>query len=276
MHSSFDAAAAEFDDRIKKKDIDPDSFFSAEPIFQQIIDQRLYVDRMNAVLRSVFDRATRTNALLTAGTFMTLHSSEYSTWVIMEHKRKSQFLYMTPVHSFQSPISGSGYAIDRYSLIGETLTNQISSNTKVELAQREQVKTNSVFKKSAVGEIVDTIVEDLEVRSLSLRVSSKPLSDFQINFDRENLSVFGITPVNPMLSNLTTIFDLLADVADAPSADYLEPFINHEQHFIRWHAMKSIYAIDKEAGLKLIDRARDDPHDHVRAAALETLSRVSA
>lgn len=272
--TSFDEAIAEFDDHIRDKEIEPESFFSLEPLFQQVVDHRFYVDRMNAVLRSVLDRATRTNALLTAGTFMSLHSSEYSTWIVMEHRRKSQFLYMTPVHSFQSPISGPGYAVDRYRMVGDNLGNRIGGDTTIELVSRERVGMQAVSKKSAVGEVIDVITEQAESRSFSLRVSSTPLGPFQINFDRGTRRVFGLTPVNPMLSNLTTIFDFLADVSSPSSIDYLEPFSQHEQHFIRWHAMKAVHAIDETAGLRLIESACSDPHQHVRAAAVATLSRI--
>lgn len=272
--TNFDESIEEFDHHIRRNKNDCEAFFVLDSVFQEIINRRLYIHKMNAVLRSVLDRATRTNALLTAGTFMSLHSSVHSTWIVMEHRRRSQFLYMTPVHSFQSPISGPGYAVERYRVIGDSLGDRIGGDTMIELVHRERIKTREVLKKSALGEVIDVLTEESEGRSFSLRVSSTPLGPFQINFDRVTRRVFGLTPVNPMLSNLTTIFDLLADASSTSSIDYLEPFAQHDQHFVRWHAMRAVYAIDETAGLKLIERACSDPHQHVRAAAIATLSRM--
>jgi hypothetical protein len=274
MFKTFGEAAAEFDALAGTRPADPESFFAVEPIFREVLDGRLYVQQMNQILRSVLDRATRTNALLTAGTFVSLHSSEQSTWIVMEHRRKSQFLYMTPVHSIQSPISGVGYTVDYYKTDGETSFETVPKKTRIKYDRQERVEPMAIAKKAGNGEILDILSIAGDERCFSLRTSSMPVSDFQINFDRETLSLFGLTPVNPMLSNLTTIFDLLADVASPDSIDCLRRFAAHDQHFIRWRAVRSVFAIDQDVGRELIEEARSDPHEQVRDAAERTLLHI--
>lgn len=274
MFRNFDDAVAAFDALVGTRPKNSDDFFEAETIFRAVINGNLHVQRMNDILRSVLDRTTRTNALLTAGTFMSLHSSEQSTWIVMEHRRRSQFLYMTPVHSLQTPISGPGYAIDYYNMVGATSMDEIPKETTIEHSRHERVGPKAIARKAGDGEVLDLLPIQGEERSFSLRASSMPISDFQVNFDRQTKRLFGLTPVNPMLSNLTTIFDLLADVGSAESIEYLDPFAQHDQHFIRWHAIKSVFAIDRDRGRDLIETALDDPHKQVREAAEKTLLHI--
>lgn len=276
MVTSFNDLIAEFDARVGTRPADPETFFAVEPIFRMVLDERLYIDRMNAVLRSVLDRTKRTNALLTAGTFMSLHSSDQSTWIVMEHRRRSQFLYMTPVHALLSPVAGPGYAVDHYRLTSDVPFAQVGNDAKIEHVRKDWLAPLTIAKKAGNGEILDVLVDPSGSRSFSLRASSAPLAPFQINFDRTTQSIFGLTPVNPMLSNLTTIFDLLADVSSPTSIDCLKPFAQHEDHFVRWRAIRSIYTIDGPIGRRLIEEARSDPHEQVRAAAATTLSRLPA
>jgi hypothetical protein len=274
MFKTFGEAAAEFDALVGTRPADPEKFFAVEPIFREVLDGGLYIQQMNQILRSVLDRATRTNALLTAGTFVSLHSSEQSTWIVMEHRRKSQFLYMTPVHSVQSPISGIGYTVDYYKTDGDTSFETVPKKTRIVHDRTEWVEPMAIAKKAGNGEVFDILADPGDERCFSLRASSMPVNDFQINFDRETLSLFGVTPVNPMLSNLTTIFDLLADVASPDSIDCLRPFAAHDQHFIRWRAVRSVFAIDQDVGREMIEKARSDPHQQVRDAAEQTLLRI--
>lgn len=272
---TFDEAVAEFDAQVGKDVGDPATFFSAETIFRKILDDRLYLDRLNSILRSVLDRTTRTNAYLTSGTFVSLCSSEASTWIVMEHRRKSHFLYMTPVNALQAPISGLGYAIDRYRLVGQQFADEVSKEAEIEFVQNEWIDRNSIMCKSGNGEIVDVLDTDPTIKTFSLRTSSRALNPFQVNFDRTTRKTFGLTPVDPMSSNLTTIFDLLADISNIDSMESLVPFAEHELHFVRWRAIRTVYAIDQKAGLDLLERACLDPHKHVRAAAIATLGTVN-
>jgi hypothetical protein len=276
MLSNFDDAVTEFDARIREGNIDKINFFSNKSIFQSILDEQFYIERMNVVLKSVLDRTAQTNLYLITGTFVSLHSSDVSNWIVIGHGKKSEFLYMTPIHSFQSPISGSGYVIERYNLVDESSFEQINNDARIEFVERQKIEPFHIAQKSGYGEIIDIIDDEGGKKSFSLRVSSNPTNPFQINFDRRSMKTFGITPVDPMSSNLTTIFDLLADISSPKSIEYLVPFSNHDLHFVRWRAIRSIFSIDESIGLDLVERACTDSHAHVRAAANQTLSQLSA
>ncbi len=229
---------------------------------------------MNNILKSVLDKREQTNLYLIAGTFVSLHSSDVSNWIVISHGRPSEFIYMTPIHSFQSPISGPGYSVTRYKVSKCIDSDVIEKDTNITVVNRELIPTFSILRKSGLDELID-INEDLSgSKSFSLRVNSNPISPFQVNFDRKTLKTFGITPVDPMSSNLTTIFDLLADAADETSIDYLVPFSKHPLHFVRWQAIRAVFSIDEETGIDLIETACSDPHQQVSCAAKQTLRQL--
>ncbi len=276
MYSEFDEAVAEFDAKMIEGKIDDHSFHSAMPIFKNILNKRFYIDRMNSILKSVLERTSQTNLYLITGTFISLHNSKNSNWIVIGHSNKSEFLYMTPIFSFQSPISGPGYIIDKYKLVDDNVFDKFDKKSKIEFSTREFIKPFSIAQKSGHGEIFDIINKNEKEKSFSLRVNSNPIRPFQINFDRSTMETFGITPVDPMSSNLTTIFDLLADISNQSSIEYLLPFVKHELHFVRWRAIRSIFSIDENVGVELVKKACFDRHEHVRAAATSTMSQISA
>jgi hypothetical protein len=108
-----------------------------------------------------------------------------------------------------------------------------------------------------------------------LRVVCRPLTSFQINFDRKTRKTFGVTPVDSMASNLITMLSLLSDTSSQQSIEYIEPFIRHDLHFVRWEAIRTIFSIDEKAGLTLLENARSDSHGHVRKAATATLDKIN-
>lgn len=273
----FQELASQFDEIVKYDVNDPEIFFQSSNIFCEIIESGLYRDQLNFILRSVLDRGVITSTELTTGTFVTLHTSETSSWIVMEHKRRSQFLYMAPVHALQAPIVGPGYSVDRYQMAKSVSSVEIEQDATLEYRGRQHIPLHGCFGKSALGEVVDVILDaESGVRNFSLRVISRALAPFQVNFDRKTKKTFGLTPVDIMASNLTTIFDLLNDVGDPSSIEYLVPFTAHNLHFVRWQAVRAIYGIDRDEGCKLLEQACHDEHAHVRCAAAATLQRLAS
>jgi hypothetical protein len=64
-----------------------------------------------------------------------------------------------------------------------------------------------------------------------------------------------LTPADPIASNLTTMFDLLADIATPTSIECLEPFTRYELHFVGWRAIRSIFGIDRVLETRLVEQS---------------------
>lgn len=55
------------------------------------------------------------------------------------------------------------------------------------------------------------------------------------------------------------------------SINPLKCLLQHQDHFVRWSAIQSIFTIDNELGYQLLQECANDPHPHVRNAAKRTL-----
>jgi hypothetical protein len=65
---------------------------------------------------------------------------------------------------------------------------------------------------------------------------------------------------------------LLAASGDPSAVPFLVPVADHEDHFLRWNAVRSVMALDPETGMRLLRSAADDRHSHVRDAARRSLA----
>jgi HEAT repeat protein len=65
---------------------------------------------------------------------------------------------------------------------------------------------------------------------------------------------------------------LLAVSGDPSTVPFLVPVAGHEDHFLRWNAVRSVMALDPETGMRLLRSAADDCHPHVRDAARRSLA----
>jgi hypothetical protein len=68
----------------------------------------------------------------------------------------------------------------------------------------------------------------------------------------------------------------LARMGYTPAASTLEDLYRHPAHFVRWAAVRELVLLDPERGLKLLERASEDPHPHVRNAARRSLENLAA
>ncbi len=67
---------------------------------------------------------------------------------------------------------------------------------------------------------------------------------------------------------------ILARMGYEPAAPTLEDLFSHPAHFVRWAAARELMLLDPERGMKLIERATEDPHPHVRNAAKRSLEKL--
>ena len=50
---------------------------------------------------------------------------------------------------------------------------------------------------------------------------------------------------------------------------------DHNHHWVRWKAVKTILHLDLEQGIAAVRAALDDRHEHVRTAAAATLRKLT-
>lgn len=250
-----------------------DAFTSIEKHFNAIVDERLYIPRLNAIIAANLAGKMEVTPDLSSGQFFLLHGSPVASWAILIHSRRSRHLYLTPSHSMSAHITDAPVTVDRYQVPSGFDLQTYDEAVQLRLKDSGQPSERSVFVKHGTQEILDVTPAATEP-AYTLRVNTVPFGDFEWSFSRETLRPVQMNAVKRLDSNLTTIFDLLAAVGSPDSLDQLDTYTKHPAHFVRWRAVQTIGAIDEARGAELVLEAVNDPHPHVREAARTTLAQA--
>ena len=256
----------------------PDTFSRyAKELFSTVLENRLHVKAANELLAGIRDRDMPITALNTSGEFIALHTSAYCSWAIIFHKVPARFLYLSPVDAVQARIGGAELVVTRYSCAGPESFDILQPDLELVASAPIQAAVGEIFTRHGRREILDwQTVAGQTKTGATLRVNSGLRADFEWAVDRRTRRPLGLSGMDPVKSNLTTIFSLLGSIGDKSSIGPLQPFLASDKHFMRWSAAQAIAAIDAEAGVESVTALVDDPHVEVRNAARKSLERLVA
>ena len=273
---TFSEIITGFDEAVRKGGID--AFWNLAPgLFARALDEKLHVAALNQVLADVRDRNLPVTAHHTAGQFVALHTSPYSSWAMIFHRLPPTFLYLSPVDALQARIGGAELSVTRYSCEEPRSFDLLQPDLQLSQTEQSRAPLDVAFRRHGCREILDWASEEGAARpGVTLRVNSGLLAEFEWAFGRETKRPAGISGVDPVRSNLVTVFSLLASVGDRTSIEELKPFLGGDKHFVRWAAARAIAAIDPSEGVESIRALADDSHIEVRTAAREALNQLAA
>lgn len=256
-----------------KASASPGEFWKHAPgLFSAVLENELHTKALNELLEGIRDENLPITANHTAGQFIALHTSPYSSWAIIFHKSPIRFLYLSPVDALQARIGGSKLDVTRFHCEEPAAFDILQP--RLELVEDDPMSApiDAVFTRHGRREILDWRTSPGSLRpGVTLRINSGLLADFEWAFDRGTKRPVGLSGIDPLKSNMTTIFSLLASVGDQSSIEHLRPFLGSDKHFLRWHAAQTIAAIDAAEGIACVTALADDPHVEVRSAARKSL-----
>jgi hypothetical protein len=273
---TFAAAIRELDDATRSGGIE--AFWALAPdLFSRVLVEKLHVAALNEILAGIRDKNLPITAHHTAGQFVALHTSPHSNWAMIFHRMPPTFLYLSPVDALQARIGGAELTITRYTCEQPKAFDLLQPDLRLTKGESSPAPLGEPFRRHGCREILDWSSEEGNCRAgVTLRVNSGLLAEFEWAFDRETLGPVGISGVDPVRSNLVTIFTLLASVGDPTSIEQLQPFLAGDKHFVRWAAARAIAAIDAAEGIASIRALANDPHSEVRMAARHALDQMAS
>jgi len=95
-------------------------------------------------------------------------------------------------------------------------------------------------------------------------------------YSTETLLPVKAVATDPASSRLQYASRLLSAMSYREAIPTLFGLMDHPEHFVRWTAVQSIVALDLEKGLEALRAATQDPHPHIRNAALKGLAMAAA
>jgi hypothetical protein len=110
--------------------------------------------------------------------------------------------------------------------------------------------------------------------SLLMRLSTPDIGNLRWDYDIKTLEPIRAVAASLRDSRTEFAAEVLGRIGDQESASVLEALYEHPAHFVRWMALQSLGSLDYRRAFRLLHRAVDDEHPHVRAAARKTLDQL--
>lgn len=262
-------------DESMARERDPAAFFEvARPAFQKVLDEGLHVSALNALLVRIRDEHLPITARHTSGRFIILHSSPLGSWALVFHDEPSKYLYLSPVHVLQSNIgSATSLRVERYQCTAPSDFSRLDPAVELSFLREESCRPGEILERSGLTEVLDWRRSRVDrSAAVSLRLNSLALAPFVWAFERSSSKPVGLSPVEGLESNLSTLLTLLAVCGNGRTVELLEPLLHHERHFVRWAVARTIAALDADAGRRAASSLVNDVHPEVRAASKRALS----
>ncbi|MEH0396210.1 HEAT repeat domain-containing protein [Streptomyces sp. B21-088] len=110
-----------------------------------------------------------------------------------------------------------------------------------------------------------------------LLLTAPPLSRYRLAYDPTSLRPVQVVSADLDASRLTYAIRLLGATGNPACAHRLAALSRHEQHQVRWEAVRALHRVDRAAGTaRLREAAATDPHPEIRATAATALGQVPA
>lgn len=187
------------------------------------------------------------------------------------------YLTDSPAHQLITPCTDEGresgaIAAERYAPIGIGDSDVLSPGITLEPRGACSLRFGEVLTVQP-REVID-ILPHARARHLLIFDGPRRFTQ-QWVYDRHSLTPIASVAADPHDARLESGMRLLRVLDHTPGAAAVAGLATHDAHFVRWTAIRYVMGLDPEVGLPLLERATDDPHPHVRAAAQRALSRLN-
>lgn len=174
-------------------------------------------------------------------------------------------------HMLLSVLSDARVTIRRYKQDGESLT-VLDRRKTLRPNGKEDLRPRDVYAFQAGVDAYNVVYSDPVVL---LRFNTGDDAPFVWQYDAQTLAPIRTIGSNLHASRVQFALQALALLGTAEHARTAADLFDHPAHYVRWEAVKAAFALDFDAGMELLMRAKDDLHPHVRNAAVKSIERYS-
>lgn len=135
----------------------------------------------------------------------------------------------------------------------------------------KQLMSGEVLHFSAARDVYKAL--PIEAPIILLFLLSEPIVRLQWEYDPETLMPIRAIAACPQAARLQFTARMLGEIGDQASLDPLESLLDHQDHFVRWEALRALARLNIDRALPQLEAALDDPHPHIRNAAVTSLQR---
>ncbi len=260
-------------DELTKQD---GSFWNCELPFRQFLtDPDALANFLNFELEQI-QRSPFYGPNSASGSYFPIHESEYFSLFLLRYKKQTEApdaLAGTPSNCFMGVLSNTPLTLNVFEQPDLRDSDVLDRSKRLKSLGSKTLRQGEIFDMHAGRHVVD-VLSDSE--TLVLMLSSRAADDIVWDYDRRTLAPLQAVSNSLASSRLEFAINYSGVVGNCASLDAVTPFVEHELHYIRWSAVRSVMRLDPQRGVALLKNAANDRHPHVRNAAQRTLQRLAA
>lgn len=173
-----------------------------------------------------------------------------------------------------APLMAFGATMTRYREPAGPATKTLDRSGQLELVGDERVPFGqSIYFKA--GQNVFVIQNSTELPSLVACLSSTVTLTTRWEYDIVTRQRLRVMAADHSVSRLQLLASVLAEMQDPRAVTALVVLMEHPAHYVRWAALQAVICLDREHGISLLKKATNDPHEHVRSAAVRSLAKLN-
>jgi hypothetical protein len=116
--------------------------------------------------------------------------------------------------------------------------------------------------------------EDASIRLLACLSANATLTT-RWEYDATTGARIRAVAADHSVSRLQLLASVLAEMRDPKAVTALEGLMEHPAHYVRWAALQAVFCLDRRHGVSLLHKATNDAHQHVRSAAVRSLTKLN-
>ncbi|NEQ79293.1 MAG: HEAT repeat domain-containing protein [Moorea sp. SIO2I5] len=260
---------------------DPDTFWQCENFFHALLESR-FLEKL--VLYELSNLASYSAYIpfggLTDYDLAIVQAKEYTLAVrvlepdtrLINRLSSSAEHSMVGVANFPTGSAGK-FAYRSYTQPDQFATHVLDRTKKLVSNGVQTVEPGHIARFFAARDVY--IMLPMQKPVILLILASATVASLYWEYDRETLRPIRAISASHNASRLQYTAYMLSEIGNQNSVAPLQDLMEHEDHFVRWAAVRAIMKIDFYDGLKMLDIVRHDPHPHVRNAASKALAKYA-
>ena len=258
-------------------DSDPKAFWRCEPNFRLLLQTPFLTQILNYELRCL---AEDNSYIVEGGTKFSLAIASTPAWSLSVRLIGASTATPRLLSNLQNTMIGvpecasPSIAYDQYEQTFIDGSLQLNNDQRLIKHGRIFLSPGSVLHIRAgidVGQFVD-----VDLTSIVFVLSSRPMMSLQWEYDLDTLLPRRVIAGDVRSSRIEFATRLIAKMGNTSSLPQLWSLCRHQDHFVRWGAVRAIVAIDLDEGLRALEVAVSDIHPHVANAARSAIPKVKA
>lgn len=200
-----------------------------------------------------------------------LHAEPHWSLLQSIYEHSSDHLYTIPFDGLIIPAPNSSLSYTVYTLPPQYNNNVFDRQCVLTKLGTFEAKHNDTIRIESQKYVYDIHTPHLLG---ALRLYGSTYQELQWAFDRETLMPLQAISSTENASEITLIIQVLAKLGDGFSVELIKRIAEiHPQHFVRWEAVKAIAQLNPDEGKAAVERALNDSHPHIVAAAGRTIKK---